>query len=117
MGGMGVMPGGMRGSVTGGNMGGSVMMTSAGGAGGLGSRGGGSGAVYSATYSVMPADQLELDAHSMDRQLMDGSSGHLQLLLALMKAGDWEHALLMLDWLQVWFEMCSFCVLYCLLNA
>jgi hypothetical protein len=49
----------------------------------------------------MPAAQLELDAHSMDRQLLDGSAGHLQLLLALIKAGDWEHGLLMLDWLQV----------------
>jgi hypothetical protein len=54
----------------------------------------------------MPAEQLELDAHSMDRQLMDGGSGHLQLLLALMKAGDWEHALLMLDWLQVCGRKC-----------
>jgi hypothetical protein len=49
----------------------------------------------------MPAAQLELDAHSMDRPLLDGSAGHLQLLAALMKAGDWEHALLMLDWMQV----------------
>jgi hypothetical protein len=49
----------------------------------------------------MPAAQLELDAHSMDRPLFDGSVGHLQLLAALMKAGDWEHALLMLDWMQV----------------
>jgi hypothetical protein len=34
--------------------------------------------------------------------------GHLQLLLALMKAGDWEPALLMLDWLQVWVQSVIF---------
>eukprot|EP00882_Tetradesmus_deserticola_P024929 GHRQ01027297.1.p1 GENE.GHRQ01027297.1~~GHRQ01027297.1.p1 ORF type:complete len:443 (+),score=191.01 GHRQ01027297.1:63-1331(+) len=48
----------------------------------------------------MPAAQLELDARAMDRPLLDGSAGHLQLLLSLMKAGDWRHAVLMLDWMQ-----------------
>jgi hypothetical protein len=66
----------------------------------------------------MPAAQLELDAHSMDRQLLDGSSGHVQLLLAVMKAGDWEHALLMLDWLQVCVSksVIFFCVITHFLN-
>uniref|UniRef100_A0A383V3G1 Uncharacterized protein n=1 Tax=Tetradesmus obliquus TaxID=3088 RepID=A0A383V3G1_TETOB len=93
------MQGGMRGG-----MGGPMMMgaaAAAGGAvGGSAARGGAGGAGYSASYSVMPAAQLELDAHSMDRPLLDGSAGHLQLLAALMKAGDWQHALLLLDFMQ-----------------
>jgi hypothetical protein len=39
--------------------------------------------------------------------------GHLQLLLALMKAGDWEHALLMLDWLRVCGDKCCYCLITC----
>jgi hypothetical protein len=45
---------------------------------------------------------FDLDAKQWDRPLLEASSSpHLQLLLALMKVGDWEHALLVLQWLQV----------------
>eukprot|EP00775_Hariotina_reticulata_P014578 gene14578-14707_t len=45
---------------------------------------------------------FDLDAKQWDRPLLEiSSSPHLQLLLALMKVGDWEHALLVLQWMQV----------------
>lgn len=94
MGGMGTgqMGGGMRGAGS----------TAAGGVGtaAQSSRPSG-GADYQATYNVMPASQLDLDARGYDRSLLDKNDSHLQLLQALMRVGDWEHALLMLDWLQV----------------
>lgn len=71
--------------------------------------GAGGGADYQATYNVMPASQLELDARGYDKPLLDKTDSHLQLLQALMRIGDWEHALLMLDWLQVGYllTLCS----------
>eukprot|EP00878_Enallax_costatus_P021348 GHUV01022597.1.p1 GENE.GHUV01022597.1~~GHUV01022597.1.p1 ORF type:complete len:618 (+),score=120.07 GHUV01022597.1:691-2544(+) len=61
---------------------------------------GGGGADYQATYNVMPASQLDLDARAYDRALLEKGDSHLQLLQALMRVGDWEHALGMLEWLQ-----------------
>lgn len=92
MGAMGsqMMQGGMRGGAAAG----------ASGVGPLGRPSGG-GADYQATYNVMPASQLELDARGYDKALLDKGDSHLQLLQALMRVGAWEHALLMLDWLQV----------------
>eukprot|EP00879_Flechtneria_rotunda_P007309 GHRR01007667.1.p1 GENE.GHRR01007667.1~~GHRR01007667.1.p1 ORF type:complete len:1185 (+),score=472.31 GHRR01007667.1:1197-4751(+) len=97
-------PAGMtNGLVSGGPMG---SAPSAGGMGGssksgaTAASGAAGGAAYEASYNVMSASQLEFDARPYDRQLLDGSTDHLQLLLALMKGGDWEHAMLMLEWLQ-----------------
>lgn len=119
-GGSGMMMGGggmMRGG--GGAAGGGMMpppgAAAAGASGGGGARGGvgGSGSeAYAAVYNVMPASQLELDARAYDKSLLDGSNSHLQLLLAMMKVGDWEHAMLMLDYLQVR-KACSCCCCCC----
>jgi hypothetical protein len=53
------------------------------------------------TYNALPSEYLVLDAREYDKQLMDPSSGQLQLLGALMQVDAWEAAELMLQWLQV----------------
>ncbi|KAF8061139.1 THO2 [Scenedesmus sp. PABB004] len=115
MGGGMMMPGGPGGAMGGGGagMGGGGLPPRGGSGGGAlpppapaprGGPGGGAGgaAAYEATYNVMPASQLELDARPYDRPLLGepGGSPHLALLGALLRGGDWGHALLMLDWLQ-----------------
>lgn len=102
MGGSHMGPGGMMYGMQNGPMGGQMMRGGAAAGGGAGQSGrGGGGAAYEATYNVMPASQLELDARAYDKPLLEKSDAHLQLLQALMKVGDWDHAVLLLDWLQV----------------
>lgn len=104
------MQNGPMGNMSGQQMGGAMRGgPSTGGASGAGQStrplGAGGGADYQATYNVMPASQLELDARGYDKALLEKGDSHLQLLQALMKVGVWQHALLMLEWLQVGYSL------------